>query len=314
MNISEWSQNILNGNKRSLSRAITEIESETETGKKILSNIYSSTGRAQIIGFTGSAGVGKSTLVRAVIKEQILRKKKTAVIAIDPSSPFSQGAILGDRIRMQDLTNNELVFIRSMASRKGLGGLASSSVNVMNLFDAAGFDVVIIETVGAGQDEVDIANIAQTTIIVANPSAGDEIQSMKSGLMEIGQIFAVNKSDLPGSDAALAYINALISLATNLEWTPISLKVIARREQGIKELVDAIDMHQSYLREETNWLIHRKEMAKNQVRSLIKSMSYNNLLKIIENNEITDKVITEVASGVTDPITAAEIIMGEISQ
>ncbi len=283
MNATEWSKKIQKGDKLALSRAITAVESESNVGKEILSKIYSMTGNAKTIGFTGSAGVGKSTLVRAVIKEAIERGKKTAVIAIDPSSPFSEGAILGDRIRMQDLTNNELVFIRSMASRKGLGGVAASSVNVMHLFDAAGFDNIIIETVGAGQDEIDIVNIAQTTVIVVNPSAGDEIQSMKSGLMEIGQIFVVNKSDLPGSDAAIAHINALIHLAGHAEWQPPALKVIAQNETGIKELVDAIDDHQFFLRQNSNWPEHKKIMAKRQVQSLIKSISYADLLDRLSN-------------------------------
>jgi len=313
MNAAEWSKKIQNGDKLALSRAITEIESESNTGKEILSKIYSMTGNAKTIGFTGSAGVGKSTLVRAVIQEAILRGKKTAVIAIDPSSPFSEGAILGDRIRMQDLTNNELVFIRSMASRKGLGGVSASSVNVMHLFDAAGFDNIIIETVGAGQDEVDIVNIAQTTVIVVNPSAGDEIQSMKSGLMEIGQIFAVNKSDLPGSDAAIAHINALINLAGHVEWQPPALKVIAQNETGIKELVDAIDDHQAFLRQNSHWPDHKKMMAKRQVQALIKSISYSDLLDRLSNNQATEEIIQKVADCKLDPISAAEAIFNKFN-
>ena len=313
MNATEWSKKIQNGDKLALSRAITAVESESNVGKEILSKIYSMTGNAKTIGFTGSAGVGKSTLVRAVIKEAIERGKKTAVIAIDPSSPFSEGAILGDRIRMQDLTNNELVFIRSMASRKGLGGVAASSVNVMHLFDAAGFDNIIIETVGAGQDEVDIVNIAQTTVIVVNPSAGDEIQSMKSGLMEIGQIFVVNKSDLPGSDAAIAHINALINLASHAEWQPPALKVIAQNETGIKELVDAIDDHQFFLRQNSNWPVHKKMMAKRQVQSLIKSISYADLLDRLSNNQATEEIIQKVADGKLDPISAAETIFNKFN-
>ena len=313
MNATEWSKKIQNGDKLALSRAITAVESESNVGKEILSKIYSMTGNAKTIGFTGSAGVGKSTLVRAVLKEAIERGKKTAVIAIDPSSPFSEGAILGDRIRMQDLTNNELVFIRSMASRKGLGGVAASSVNVMHLFDAAGFDNIIIETVGAGQDEVDIVNIAQTTVIVVNPSAGDEIQSMKSGLMEIGQIFVVNKSDLPGSDAAIAHINALINLAGHAEWQPPALKVIAQNETGIKELVDAIDDHQFFLRQNSNWPEHKKMMAKRQVQSLIKSISYADLLDRLSHNQATEEIIQKVADGKLDPISAAETIFNKFN-
>tara|TARA_Y100000996_G_scaffold172948_1_gene134388 strand:+ start:1496 stop:2437 length:942 start_codon:yes stop_codon:yes gene_type:complete len=313
MNPTEWSKKIQNGDKLALSKAITEIESDSSIGHEILASSFQFTGNAQTIGFTGSAGAGKSTLVRTVIKEQIARGKKTAVIAIDPSSPFSQGAILGDRIRMQDLTNNELVFIRSMASRKSLGGIASSSVNVMNLFDAAGFDVVIIETVGAGQDEVDIAKIAQSTVIVANPSSGDEVQSMKSGLMEIGQVFAVNKSDLPGSDAALAHINSLIALAGNLKWKPPALKVIAKDEIGISELVDAIDKHQAFIRQQDNWSDYRYSMAKKQVESIVKSMTYNDLLEKLDNQSITEKMIENVSAKNIDPISAAKEIIQKLN-
>ena len=185
-------EGVLAGNRRALARAITHVEADSATGREVLARIYSRTGRAQTVGITGSAGAGKSTLVGALAREERKRGRTVGIVAIDPSSPFSHGAILGDRIRMQDLTADGGVFLRSMASRGNLGGLSESATGVVDVLDAAGFDVVMIETVGAGQDEVEVANAAGTTVLVANPGGGDEVQSMKAGLMEVAQVMTVN--------------------------------------------------------------------------------------------------------------------------
>ena len=176
---------ITRGERRALARALTYVEADSPVGRAVLAALYPRTGRAQTIGVTGSAGAGKSTLVAALAREERRRGRSVGIIAVDPSSPFSHGAILGDRIRMQDLAGDSGVFIRSMASRGNLGGLSESASGAIDVLDAAGYDVVVVETVGAGQDEVEVANAAGTTVLVTNPSAGDDIQSMKAGLMEV---------------------------------------------------------------------------------------------------------------------------------
>ncbi|MFN8639904.1 MAG: methylmalonyl Co-A mutase-associated GTPase MeaB [Dehalococcoidia bacterium] len=191
------------GDRRALARSISHVEADTVTGRALLAGLYPHTGRAQTIGVTGSAGVGKSTFVAALAREQRRRGHTVGIVAVDPSSPFSNGAILGDRIRMQDLTSDGGVFMRSMASRGNLGGLSEMATGVVDLMDAAGFDVVILETVGAGQDEVEVATATGTTILVTTPAGGDDIQSMKAGLMEIAEIMVVNKADIAGADTAV---------------------------------------------------------------------------------------------------------------
>src|SRR5690606_11381339 len=202
--------------------------------------LYPRTGHAQTIGITGSAGAGKSTLVGALAREERKRGRTVGIVAVDPSSPFSHGAILGDRIRMQDLTSDGGVFLRSMASRGNLGGLSEAATGVIDVMDAAGFDVVIVETVGAGQDEVEVAAAASTTVLITNPGGGDEIQSMKAGLMEVAQILVVNKADLAGSDTAVTQLKALLAIADLGAWIPPILKATAKTGEGIPELVDAI--------------------------------------------------------------------------
>ena len=214
-------ERLLAGNRRALSRILTLIENDTPAGRRALSLLYSRSGRAQTVGITGSAGSGKSTLVGALTRELRRRGKTLGIVAIDPTSPFSQGALLGDRIRMQDLTSDADVFLRSMATRGNLGGLARSTAGVVTALDAFGKDVVVVETVGAGQDEVEVAAMADTTVVVLTPGAGDDVQAMKAGIMEIADILVVNKSDLPNTDLLVRQLTSMVEASRSGRQTPI---------------------------------------------------------------------------------------------
>jgi LAO/AO transport system kinase len=305
-------EGLLGGNRRALSRAISHVEADTPTGREILASIYPRTGRAQTIGITGSAGAGKSTLAGAVAREQRKRERTVGIVAVDPSSPFSHGAILGDRIRMQDLTSDGGVFLRSMASRGNLGGLSETATGVVDLLDAAGFDVVLIETVGAGQDEVEVANAAGTTVLVANPGGGDEVQSMKAGLMEVAQVIVVNKADLAGADTAVQHLRALLSIAEPGPWAPPILKAVARTAEGVPELVDAIDEHQAFITSAEHADRERRGHAERQLIALTRATLHREALDAAEASGALEALVDSVAARERDPRNAAEELLAAI--
>lgn len=302
---SELAAGILAGDRRALARAISHVEADTAKGRELLADLYPSTGRAQTIGITGSAGAGKSTLVAALAREERKRGRTVGIIAVDPSSPFSHGAILGDRIRMQDLTSDGGVFMRSMASRGNLGGLAEMASGVVDVMDAAGFDVVIVETVGAGQDEVEVATATQSTVLVANPGGGDEVQSMKAGLMEIAQIMVVNKADLAGADTAVVQLRGLLAIAEHRAWIPPILKAVARTGEGVPELVDAIDQHQEHVRSSSHAPGERRALAEAQILALVRAALYREALAAARADGAIDALVSEVAARRRDPRSAA---------
>ncbi len=309
MEVSELVDGVIAGNRRALARAISHVEADSPSGRAVQAALYPRTGRAQIVGFTGSAGAGKSTLVGAVTREQRKRGRTVGIIAIDPSSPFSHGAILGDRIRMQDLTADGGVFMRSMASRGNLGGLSESATGVADVMDAAGFDVVIIETVGAGQDEVEIATAAQTTVLVTNPGGGDEIQSMKAGLMEIAQVLVVNKSDLAGADTAVTQLKALLAIATLGAWRPPILKVVAKTNEGVSDLVDEIDAHNAFMHSREHAETERRELARKQIVALARAAMHREALATASRSGALAALIDAVADRRRDPRSAAEELL-----
>ncbi len=245
-------ERLLSGDRRALARMVTLIENDVPQVQRYLAELHSKSGRAQIIGVTGSPGAGKSTLVTHMVREFRKREHRVGVIAVDPSSPFSGGAILGDRIRMMELAGDPNVFIRSMASRGNLGGLAASTRAVVRALDAAGFDPIIIETVGTGQAEVEVMRTAQTVLVVVAPGMGDDIQAIKAGILEIADIFVVSKADKPGSDQTVAELAMLLSLDQHRRknaWRIPILRTSALKDQGLVELVNATQEHRTYLQE-----------------------------------------------------------------
>jgi LAO/AO transport system kinase len=305
----ELIERVAAGDRRALARAITHVEADNERGRSILAGLYARTGRAQTVGVTGSAGVGKSTLVAALAREERRRGRTVGIVAVDPSSPFSHGAILGDRIRMQDLTADGGVFMRSMASRGNLGGLAETASGVVDVMDAAGYDVVIVETVGAGQDEVEVATATQTTVLVTTPAGGDDVQSMKAGLMEIAQVMVVNKADLAGADTAVLQLKGLLAIAPPRAWQPPILKAVARNNEGLTELVDAVDDHQDYLRTSGHADEERRALAEAQIVSLARAALHRQALQTAQGEGILETLVDEVAARRRDPRAAAETLL-----
>lgn len=238
----EWLQRILAGDRRTIARAITSIENDPPRAESLLGALSAHVGRAHIVGITGPAGAGKSTLVNALVGELLTRGYSVAVVAIDPSSPFSGGAVLGDRIRMAEHQANERVFIRSLAARGHAGGLSRTTAQIVSLLDASGFDMVIVETVGAGQSDVAIAAIARTRIVVYPPGLGDEIQALKAGVLEIADIFVVNKADLPGAEHTARDLLGMPAPRGAAKKRPV-LKTCATTGEGIAPLADAIKEH-----------------------------------------------------------------------
>ena len=263
---------VLSGNRLALARLLTQIENDTPSGREALSSLFPFTGRAHLIGVTGAPGTGKSSLVNQLARHYRKAEvpKRVAVVAVDPSSPFTGGAVLGDRIRMVDLSGDSGVFIRSMASRGSLGGLARATAGMVQAFDAAGYEIILIETVGAGQAEVDIARLAHTTLVIEAPGLGDEIQAIKAGILEIADVLVVNKADRPGVENTERALRGMLQLAHPVQrvfrhhghiehltpetqkpvtplWIPPIQRTIASEGKGIDELAQAIARHQSYL-------------------------------------------------------------------
>jgi LAO/AO transport system kinase len=298
-------ERFLAGERRALARVISRVENGTPEGREYLRELFPHSGRAHIIGVTGGAGSGKSTLTNALARELRNRGNTVGIVAVDPSSPFTQGAILGDRIRMQDLALDPGVFVRSMASRGALGGLAPTINDVVAVMDAFGFDYVIIETVGAGQDEVEIAGTALTTLLVNNPGTGDDIQAMKAGIIEIADILVVNKADHPGADVLVSQLQALLSLSPAGSRRPPILKTIASKPEGIEKVVDAISEHLKWLEESGELQKHRESNARHQVIGTARAI----LLQRIQANtrpEDIEALVRRVAAREVDVHTAAE--------
>lgn len=304
-------ERFLQQDRRALARIISRVENETPEGAEYLRAIYPHSGRTHIIGVTGGAGSGKSTLTGALASEYRRQGKTVGIVAVDPSSPFTKGAILGDRIRMQDLALDPGVYVRSMAGRGALGGLAPTISDVVTVMDAFGFDVVIVETIGAGQDEVEIAGTAMTTILVNNPGTGDDIQALKAGIIEIADILVVNKADHPGADVLVSQLQALLSLAPKGQRRPRILKTTATRGEGLDELVEAITEHYQYLESSGLMAKHREADARHQVLGIARQILLERIRQATSEEELA-LLVTKVANRELDPHTAAEELAGPV--
>ena len=239
---------LLKGNRLALSKAITAIENEYPEATEIMKEIYPHTGHAYVLGITGPPGAGKSTLTDKITRAYRAQGKTVGIVAVDPTSPFTGGAILGDRIRMNELTLDAGVFIRSMGTRGSLGGLSHKTADAVKAMDAFGKDIIIVETVGVGQSEVDIVKAADTTMVVLIPGMGDDIQAIKAGILEIGDLYCINKSDLDGADKLVREINMMLDLDSFMtDWRPPITKVIASQNEGIEDLIGTVEKHRAYI-------------------------------------------------------------------
>jgi LAO/AO transport system kinase len=298
-------QQVLAGERRALARVISLVENREPEGYEALRLLYPHTGHAHSVGLTGASGSGKSTLAGALARELRRRQRSVGIVAVDPSSPFTHGALLGDRIRMQELTSDPEIFLRSMATRGSLGGLASATAQVVAVLDAAGKDAVLIETVGAGQDEVEIAGAAETTVVVNTPGTGDDVQALKAGILEVADILVVNKADRPGADTLVHQLQALVTRAGGDEPGIPVLKTVATSGDGVAELVDAIDGHRRYLRESGQLERHRLAQARHQVLALARHELLARVLRATEENGQLDELVGAVAQRDLDPYSAA---------
>ena len=344
---SDIAKRVLAGDRRAVSRLITMIENDGDEAWRVLVDLYPYTGQAHVVGVTGAPGTGKSTLVNELAKlyrkgnEQPVNAPKTVgIIAVDPTSPFSGGAILGDRIRMRELSGDPGIFIRSMATRGSLGGLARATADAIKVLDAAGYEVIFVETVGAGQAEVDIARTAHTTIVVQAPGLGDDVQAIKAGILEIADIFTVNKADREGSENAVMALQMLLDLdhvsrptlhhgmvmeagvscdesdsglapSQEQSWRPPILKTVALHSQGIEAVVEAIEAHLVYLKESQALYLRERERIESELNDILRQEMMRRLLSQVGEGEL-EELIERIGRREMDPYSAArKLIEGE---
>jgi LAO/AO transport system kinase len=305
--------NVLKEDPRSIARLISYAENGDIEASKAMKDIHPFTGKAHVIGITGVMGGGKSTLICELTREFRKKGKKVGIIAIDPTSPFSGGALLGDRIRMMELAMDKGVFIRSMGTRGMLGGLASAVYDVVEILDASKKDVILIETVGVGQAEVDVIKIADTTLVVLIPGLGDSIQTIKAGVMEIADIYVINKADRRGVDKTVAEVESLVDIECSDKdrKTPV-LKTIAKESNGIKELVKEIELHKKYLKNSKKFDLKRRKRYETELIEIIRKRLMN---FIFDESIFKDKVellIDQIYKKEIDPYSAADTILGKI--
>ncbi len=301
-------EDIIRGDQLAGARLIRLLEEGDQAGIDLIKQLYAHTGQAFIMGITGPPGSGKSTLVNCIISEVRRRELKIAVVAIDPSSPISGGALLGDRIRMRRHTEDDGVFIRSMATRGHLGGLTKTTRETVLVFDAMGYDIILIETVGVGQDEVEIAQFAHSTAVVSLPGMGDDIQAMKAGLLEIGDIFVVNKADFAGADEVVEQLRAMLDMSSRTPegWLAPVIKTVASKERGIDVLVDAFWQHRQFLMDSGQFAEHSYKWELQFFRDLVMEMAANRIFGKIKDSQAGQQLLDDLKNRRIDPFSAAE--------
>ncbi len=303
-------ERLIAGDKRALARAITLIESDDPAGWELVREVYPRTGKARIVGFTGPPGVGKSTLIGALTAELRKGERQVAVLSIDPSSPFTRGALLGDRIRLSDHFLDPGVFIRSMASRGALGGLSEAALQVALAMDAAGKDDVLIETVGVGQAEIDIVDHADTIVLALMPGSGDSIQALKAGVMEIPDVIVVNKADHPMTDTMVREVRGVLALSHEPgKWQVPILRTEAARAEGVEELAEKIDEHRTYIEAEGTLEERRARNLRNEVLGIATSRMRRRMEATAEGDPETAALLERVVRREIDPASAASELM-----
>jgi LAO/AO transport system kinase len=311
--LQQWVERLRQGDRRAVARAISTVEDRRPGSSELLKALFPYTGHARILGLTGSPGAGKSTLVDQLAKHYRKQNQSVGIIAVDPTSPYSGGAILGDRIRMQDHFADSGIYIRSMATRGSLGGLARATADVSTVLDASGRDLIMVETVGVGQDEVDIVRLADITVVILVPGMGDDVQTIKAGIMEIADIFVINKSDREGAERVEREIRAMQALAAREDnWTPPIIKTVASDGQGIAELAEAISQYESYLKKENLLLKRNVENWRERLVEMLRDAMLEKARAEITDGEM-GRYAAEIAEHKRDPYSLVEKIVSRVA-